>query len=143
MPRAARLLLPSLAVSAVQLSGCGSQEATRDGVRDRVEAALLSRDVEGADAATRAACVADGMFGSSEWTKEERNAATQAVDGADVDPDLIAKLGDLLDSCDALEILRGGDSSTEPASAGDDDDSTTTTEPSSSDDDDTTTTSDG
>ena len=126
MPRAARLLLPSLVISAVLLSGCGSQEATRDGVRDRVESELLIRQVDGADAATMAACVADGMFGSSEWTKEERNAATRAVDGTDVDPDLVSKLEALLRECEAFDILQVASSSTEPDASGGDDTTTTT-----------------
>ncbi|MBA2280237.1 MAG: hypothetical protein H0W25_03245 [Acidimicrobiia bacterium] len=146
MSRASRLLLPVLVLSGAMLSGCGQAEATRDSIRDRMEQGLLAVDVGGEEAAGIAGCVADGMFESGDWTPEERNAATRAVDGTEVDPDLTAKLNGLLDSCDALVVLQGDAASAEPDAADPDttvegdDDATTTTAGDEGSDDTTTTT---
>jgi hypothetical protein len=101
MPRpvpSALVALPLLAL----LAACSGGDATQSSVSDDVQEALLARDdldLAVAEAAEAADCVARGMFESSEFTKEERNDATRAVDGDDPDPDLEAKVRALLEDC--------------------------------------------
>jgi len=101
MPRPVRSALVALPLLAL-LAGCGGGDATQSSVRDDVKEALLERadlDLADAEAAEAADCVARGMFESSDFTKEERNDVTRAVDGDEPDPDLETKVRNLIEDC--------------------------------------------
>ena len=109
------------------LAGCGGQrDATQGSVRDQVEELLLENGYEGtefsaAQASSVAACVAETMFESSDFTKSERNEASHPLDGERPSDELVQKVQDLVDGC----VTEGTTAGPAAPSA---DDSTTTTE---------------
>ena len=86
---------------ALLLAACGSQEATQGSVRDDVRDALLAREdnelTEG-EATEVGACVARAMF-EGDFSKEDRNDATRAVDGDAPDPELVARVEVVVEGC--------------------------------------------
>lgn len=102
MHRPTRTALLALALVAL-LAGCGSQKASQGSVRDQVKEALLASpahtELSDEEAGAAADCVARGMFESGDFTPDERDAATSAVDGDAPDPDLVTKVEDLVDRC--------------------------------------------
>ena len=125
MPRLRRA--PALVAAAalpLLLTACGNQDATQGSVRDDVKEALLDRpdnELSDGQAGEAADCVARGMFESGDFSSDERNDATRAVDGDDPDPDLVAKVQALLDGClDAAAAAAEDDSAeTEGETEGD------------------------
>ena len=102
MTRTFRTLAFAVPVAAL-LAGCGSREATQGSVRDDVKDALLERsdlDLNEEQAGEAADCVARGMFESDEFSKDERNDATSAVDGDAPNPELVQKVQALFEECD-------------------------------------------
>ena len=102
MLRLRRAPVAALLALALLLAACGNREATQGSVRDDVKNALLDRpgnELSEEQAAEAADCVSRGMFESSDFTPDERNEATRAVDGDDPDPDLVEKVQALLDEC--------------------------------------------
>lgn len=106
MPRSLRRLPVALAL-VVGLGACtGSGDATQGSVRDDVREALVERDEEhggpldGEVAGEAADCVARGMFESGDFSPEERNDATKADDGEAPDDELVAKVTNLVKTCE-------------------------------------------
>ncbi len=110
MPRPLRSIAVALPLFAL-LAGCGgSGDASQGSVRDDVRDALLERaadpegdfDISEEDAGIAADCVSRGMFetGELEFTPDERNDVTRAVDGDEPSQALVDKLNALLASCD-------------------------------------------
>jgi len=98
-PRRALLAATSLVLL---LAACGAREATQGSVRDAMKESLLDRDdldISDGDAAEIADCVSRGMFESGDFSKDERNEATRALDGDEADPDLVAKVVALVEGC--------------------------------------------
>lgn len=116
MPRSTRLALAALPLAAL-LAACGAQEATQGSVRDDVKEALLVApdydDLSDEEAGAVADCVSRGMFESGDFSKEERDDVTRAIDSDEADPQLIQKLQALLDRC-----LAGDDGEEEEAGEG-------------------------
>ena len=87
---------------ALFLAACGSQDATQGSVRDDVRDALLEREgneLSEAEAVDVGDCVSRAMFESGEFSKEDRNDATRAVDGDAPDPELVARVQALVEGC--------------------------------------------
>jgi hypothetical protein len=102
MRRPRRVLLAAVPLALV-LTGCGSQSASQGSVRDDVRDALLDRgeDAPSSEAASEIAdCVARGIF-EGDFTKEQRDDITRAVDGDEPSEALTAEVQALLDGCEA------------------------------------------
>lgn len=118
MPRPSRSTLAALPLVAL-LAACGAQDATQGSVRDDVQEALLARtdnELSVEEAGAVGDCVARGMFESGDFTKEERDDATRAVDGDEPDAALREKVQALLERC-----LAGDDTDEGPGPASDED----------------------
>lgn len=105
MRRPRRALLAAAPLALV-LTACGSGEATQGSVQDDVLEALRDDaasenprfDLGEGEAEDVADCVADSMFEGG-FTPDERNDVTRANDGDEPDPELVAKVQDLVDGC--------------------------------------------
>jgi hypothetical protein len=101
MHRRTRLALVALPLFAL-LGGCGTGQASHGSVRDSVRDNLLANpNVEITEDAAQDAgdCVADALFDSGDFSKDERNEATQASDGERPDPDLVTKVAAVFEAC--------------------------------------------
>ena len=147
MTTRSRTAFAGLALAAVTVVGCGgSKDATEGEVRNDVTNRLTEVgyvpgpgdepiEVEENDAEDVGGCVARSMFeDTDQFSREERNAATSSNDGDEPDPDLVAKIEDLVRSC-YDEVVGGGgaaagdggdESRTSDQADGDDEGSTTT-----------------
>ena len=101
MPRLPRALV-AIVAGAVLLVGCGNKAATQGSVSDDAAASLRRNpelDLSAEEAAAAGDCVGREIFESGDFSKDEREEATTAVDGDDPDPELAAKVQDVVDGC--------------------------------------------
>lgn len=107
-----RLVVVILAATAAAgAAGCGgSGDATQEKIEDKVlsqieEDGFLFDDrfdgleLSEEDAENGAECVANRMFESDAFTKDERNDVARATNGDPPDADLVAKVVALVDEC--------------------------------------------
>jgi hypothetical protein len=108
--------------AAAALAGCGSgggdasQGKVEDRVRDfLVEDGLAGENLSTAEADDIAVCIASTMFGSDDFTRDERNEIASANDDERPSDELVAKVEDLVDECTSGEASAGPDAPADDA----------------------------
>jgi hypothetical protein len=102
----------SLAIAVVAvafLGACGGGDASQSDVQDKVEDLLTNEDdreqvypgvpLETAEAAGAAACVAQGLFDPNNFSKDERNDVTSAIDSDVPGQQVIVRFEELVEEC--------------------------------------------
>ena len=127
-----RTALAVTVVALALLAGCGSRDASQSSVQDKVEELLVEngygeQDLSAPAASAAATCVAQTMFESGEFEKDERNDIASSSDGDPIREDLVVRLEALIEGC-VDDASDEGPTSSSSENDDEDEDSTTTTE---------------
>jgi hypothetical protein len=124
MIRSRSALLATVA-SAALLAGCGTGDASQDGVHSDVEEILTEDgyvdpagervDLSAEEADEAASCVARALFESDGFTKDERNDIARASDGDPPSEELAADVVELVNGCVGDALGSGGAEETDAA----------------------------